>query len=399
MQSVEGEPEHTTRGGRTDSDWMRQVLGQYPTGVCAITTREEDGSPTGFVVGSFTSVSLHPPLVAFFADRSSTSWPKIERARRFCVNVLGADHERLCRRFAAKNVDRFEGVSWRPAATGSPIIEGVVAWVDCELHSVLDAGDHHVAIGRVLELDVEASGLPLLFFQGGYGRFTPLSLAAANVHGLLTQQLRQVDIVRPELERLASELSARCIATSRSGEELIVTASAGAPDSHGAATLVGLRLPFAQPTGAPFAAWLDEQELTHYLASVPDEHGRALHRQRLTRVRERGYSVGLAGDADRTFGSVLDSLESDPEALSHDDLRGLIDDLVYDPVELTAKAKGEIRSIAVPVFSGDGYVALALTVYGFPTQCPEADVDACIERCSTAGRRASARLAARGGDA
>lgn len=394
MQSAKREREHTRGGDPTDGTWMRQVLGQYPTGVCAITAREDDGSPTGFVVGSFTSVSLDPPLVAFFADKSSTSWPKIERAGRFCVNVLGADHERLCRRFATKNVDRFEGVRWRPACTGSPIIDGVVAWVDCELHSVLDAGDHHIVIGRVRELDVEESGLPLLFFQGGYGRFTPLSLAASNAHGLLTRQLREVDVVRPQLERLANELSARCIATSRVGEEIVVTASAGAVGSHGVATLVGLRLPFAQPTGAPFAAWLPERELDRYLASIPDERTRALHAQRLLRVRQRGYSVGLAGEAEHTLGSVLDSLETDPEALSHDDLRGLADDLLFDPIELTGAEKREIRSIAVPVFDGEGVVALAFTLYGFPTPCSEAEADACIERCTTAARQASDRLAA-----
>jgi flavin reductase (DIM6/NTAB) family NADH-FMN oxidoreductase RutF len=396
VQRAERELEHASGRDPTDGAWMRQVLGQYPTGVCAITACERDGAPTGFVVGSFTSVSLSPPLVAFFADESSTSWPKIERARSFCVNILGADHEQLCRRFAAKNVDRFEGVSWRPAATGSPILQGVVAWIDCELESVLDAGDHHIAIGRVRELDVEESGLPLLFFQGGYGRFTPLSLAVGNVQGLLTKQLREVDVVRPELERLASELSARCIAIAPVEEQLIVVASAGAANSSAAATLVGLRLPFAQPTGAPFASWMDEQELRRYLAGTADDEARELHRERLRRVRERGFSVGMAGDAERTFGTVLDSLAEDPEALSHDDLRGLVDELVYDPVELTAEAKREIRSIAVPVFDSNGAVTLAITLYGFPKPGSEREIDDWIERCTSAARVASEHLAASG---
>jgi flavin reductase (DIM6/NTAB) family NADH-FMN oxidoreductase RutF/DNA-binding IclR family transcriptional regulator len=379
-------------GDPSNSNWFRQVLGQYPTGVCAITAIEPDGSPTGFVVGSFTSVSLSPPLVAFFPDKSSTSWPKIERAKKFCVNILGADHEELCRRFAAKNVDRFEGVRWRPASTGSPIIEGVVAWIDCDLDEVIEAGDHYIVLGRVKELDVEESSLPLLFFQGGYGRFSPLSLAASNIRGTLTEQLREVDIVRPEMERLAGELSARCLATARTEDALAVTASAGSANTTAAATLVGLRLPFAQPTGSVFAAWMDEAELERYLSSVEDADVRAAQRERIGLVRTRGYSVGLINEAQRTFATVLDQLAEDPEAMSHEDLHGLIQDLAYDPVELTPEAKSEIRSITVPVFRADGTVALAFSLYGFPKPSSSGGIDEYIEACTTAARLATARL-------
>ncbi|MGH3244378.1 MAG: flavin reductase family protein, partial [Spirillospora sp.] len=215
----------------TDSRWFREVLGQYPTGVCVVTATQPDGSRAGFVVGSFTSVSLDPPLVAFFPDKSSTSWPKIERAGKFCVNILSADQEHLCRQFAAKAEDKFQGLDVRTAGSGSPIIKDVVAWIDCDLESVQEAGDHYIVLGRVRELDVENPSLPLLFFQGGYGRFAPLSLAASSGRGALARQLRQVDLVRAEMERLAADLSARCIATAPvDDEEIIVLASAGSPD-------------------------------------------------------------------------------------------------------------------------------------------------------------------------
>jgi Flavin reductase like domain len=69
---------------------FRQVLGQYPTGVCVVTGITQDGQPTGLAVGSFTSLSLHPPLVAFMPDKTSSSWPKIRPANAFCVNILSA---------------------------------------------------------------------------------------------------------------------------------------------------------------------------------------------------------------------------------------------------------------------------------------------------------------------
>ena len=96
-------------GDPTDPRWFRQVLGQYPTGVCVVTATEPDGGRAGFVVGSFTSVSLDPPLVAFFPDRGSTSWPRIHSVGRFCVNILSAEQEDVCRNFATRKQDKFDG--------------------------------------------------------------------------------------------------------------------------------------------------------------------------------------------------------------------------------------------------------------------------------------------------
>ena len=62
-----------------DGARFRQVLGHFPTGVTVVTAGTEEG-PVGLCVGSFTSVSLHPPLVAFCAGYSSTSYPRIEAA-------------------------------------------------------------------------------------------------------------------------------------------------------------------------------------------------------------------------------------------------------------------------------------------------------------------------------
>lgn len=156
-----------------DGAVFRRVLGHYPTGICVVTAIEPDGLATGMIVGSFTSVSLDPPLVAFFPDKSSTTWPRIARAGRFCVNVLASDQQDLCRRFAAKGGDKFAGVSHRLSANGSPVLDDVVAWIDCTLHAVHEAGDHFIVLGRVRELDIARADEPLLFFRGQYGSFAP----------------------------------------------------------------------------------------------------------------------------------------------------------------------------------------------------------------------------------
>jgi 3-hydroxy-9,10-secoandrosta-1,3,5(10)-triene-9,17-dione monooxygenase reductase component len=153
-----------------DSGKYRQVLGHFTTGVTVITAAAEAG-PVGLAVGSFSSVSLDPPLVGFFADKGSTSWPKIEGTGSFCVNILGEHQEDVCRRFASKEPDKFAGLGWKATGSGSPLIDDVIAWIDCDIDQVVQAGDHFLVLGAVRELDVAHDGPPLLFFRGGYGRF------------------------------------------------------------------------------------------------------------------------------------------------------------------------------------------------------------------------------------
>lgn len=159
-----------------DPRTFRNVLGHYPTGVCVVASRTEDGEPLGMVVGSFGSASLDPPLVSFFPARTSKTWDKIAATGRFCISVLSECQADLCRQFAGAEGERYRGVSHRLSPGGQPILDGAVAWIDCTIHAVHDAGDHVLVLGQVTALDKHAEcGGPLLFFQGGYGRFTELS--------------------------------------------------------------------------------------------------------------------------------------------------------------------------------------------------------------------------------
>lgn len=156
--------------GQIDGRRFRDVLGNFPTSVVAVTTVHEE-RPHGMVVGSFTSVSLDPPLVSFLADRSSATLQTIQEAGRFCANALAGDQERLSRRMSTRGADRFEGVPWTPSPLGNPVLDGVVAWVDCAVEQVVGLGDHLLVVGRVRDLRVESIKTPLLFFRGGYGDY------------------------------------------------------------------------------------------------------------------------------------------------------------------------------------------------------------------------------------
>jgi flavin reductase (DIM6/NTAB) family NADH-FMN oxidoreductase RutF len=152
------------------ADEHRRVLGHFVSGVTIITAMCE-GEPVGMAANSFTSVSLDPALVAFCAAKSSSTWPRIRSAGRFCVNILSEEQEEICRLFATKGADRFAFVDWTPAVSRSPILDGVLGWIDCTIENEIEAGDHTIVIGRVIRLDVPRDGLPLVFFRGGYGKY------------------------------------------------------------------------------------------------------------------------------------------------------------------------------------------------------------------------------------
>jgi len=156
-----------------DPNEYRRVLGHFPTGVTVVTGADDNG-PAGMAIGSFASVSLDPPLVMFCPGNTSASWLRIKETGSFCVNVLGEDQKDVCGVFAGKADDKFEGIDWTSDATGAPVIPGSLAVIDCEIHSILDGGDHDIVVGLVKSMttaDDAGDRGPLLFFQGGYGRY------------------------------------------------------------------------------------------------------------------------------------------------------------------------------------------------------------------------------------
>jgi 3-hydroxy-9,10-secoandrosta-1,3,5(10)-triene-9,17-dione monooxygenase reductase component len=151
-----------------DPEAMREVLGHFASGVTVVTAVTADG-PTGFTCQSFSSLSLDPPLVAFAPARTSLTWPALREIGRFCVNVLAEGQDDVSQNFARSGVDKFGGVRWSSSAHGSPVLDGVVAWIDGELWAEYDGGDHSIVVARVLDLGADPDRRPLLFHRGSYG--------------------------------------------------------------------------------------------------------------------------------------------------------------------------------------------------------------------------------------
>lgn len=152
-----------------DKDLFRAVLGRFATGVTIVTVREANGRPHGMTVSAFASVSLDPTLVLICIDRSATLAPHLPAIDHFAVNVLTAQQEELSRRFANDLDDRFDGIGYSIGKSGAPILENVLAWLECRVVEQHAAGDHVIVIGEVERAEAH-SGTPLLYFRGGYAR-------------------------------------------------------------------------------------------------------------------------------------------------------------------------------------------------------------------------------------
>lgn len=163
-------PDAHPGGASFTSREFRNVLGQFATGITVITA-QNDGVPVGFACQSFSALSMDPPLVLFCPMKTSGSWKGIEKAGRFCVNILAEEQKDVSSTFGSRGDDKFAEIAWSETPLGSPRIDGVLAWFDCEVEKVLDGGDHWIVLGRVHTLGPpEKSERPLLFYRGAYLR-------------------------------------------------------------------------------------------------------------------------------------------------------------------------------------------------------------------------------------
>lgn len=158
---------------KMDTAEYRRILGHWATGVAIVTTRTTDGTPIGLTANAVTSLSLDPPLVLVCVDHASDTHDHIRTAGAFGINVLMEDDEQLARRFAeGDGTGRFDGVAWAERATGAPVLDDALAWVDCRVSREHPGGDHTIFVGEVIEGDAR-NGSPLLFYRGGYARLVP----------------------------------------------------------------------------------------------------------------------------------------------------------------------------------------------------------------------------------
>ncbi len=149
---------------------LRKALGGFLTGVTVVTTIDPQGLPRGMTANSFTSVSLDPPLVLICIGRTAASYDAFRQAKTFAISILGEDQRDVSGLFASKTADKFERSSWRREATGAPVINDALGWLDCSVHDQVAAGDHLILVGKVEGFGAN-EGAPLGFHGGRYVTF------------------------------------------------------------------------------------------------------------------------------------------------------------------------------------------------------------------------------------
>lgn len=155
---------------------LRRALGNFATGVTVVTCRDGDGEPVGVTINSFNALSLDPPLITWALGTASPSLAAFREHGRFAVNVLADTQEALARRFARRDVQRFDGVAidWRFDAVAGPgrelpALPGVCAAFACRTVDARPWGDHVLFIGEV-EHFARHLPPPLLFVHGAFRR-------------------------------------------------------------------------------------------------------------------------------------------------------------------------------------------------------------------------------------
>jgi flavin reductase (DIM6/NTAB) family NADH-FMN oxidoreductase RutF len=145
-------------------------MGSFASSVTVITSQESDGTPRGFTASAFCSLSLDPTLCLVAVDLRTESLPSIRSSGAFVVNILAEDQEEISRRFASKVADKFADLAYRPGpATGAPILDGALAWIECRVRDDLPGGDHVIMVGEIQNGEAR-EGTPLLYFRTQYRR-------------------------------------------------------------------------------------------------------------------------------------------------------------------------------------------------------------------------------------
>ncbi len=146
----------------------------YPQGVTVVTC-SLGGKVLGLTVSAFTSISLDPPLIMVSVSKQSKFHQAMVDCKNFAVNILAEDQKTVSDRFAGRLglVDKFEGIEYFFEKTGSPIIKGVIAFMECEKYSIYEGGDHSIVLGKVLNAKKLSNKFPLVYYNQQYTTILP----------------------------------------------------------------------------------------------------------------------------------------------------------------------------------------------------------------------------------
>lgn len=366
-----------------DSQAFREVMGHYPTGVAVVTGRADDGELHAMVVGTFSSVSLDPPLVSFMPMKTSKTFAKLQGCSSLCINILGAEQEDVVLTIAARWENKLDDIDHAASPAGNPILADAVAWIDTTMVNIVEAGDHWIVLCAVTDLAVSNSVSPLLFFQGGYGSFVCNSLMARMDHEILPA-IHSAHSARPDVEALANLIGCEVtVLTTVSEDEMAAVLSVTGPGIDHAAGFAR-RVPMVPPIGDTY--FFDQpadrqQQWVDKLREVDDDV-KDVHRQRLLFLRDHGYLYSLlpadkgrsAYDAVRDATALYSTGRVTPaqeRAIRASITNSSVD---YRVAEFVDNRTYDLGSIVIPVRDRAGVYSLTLRLAQLPGHASRAQI-------------------------
>ena len=152
---------------------LRAMMGHFATGVTIVAARH---GPllAGMTANAIATISIDPPLLMASVNRRSETHIAIVGSHSFAVSILSAGQQELAECFAqptsAEKLRRFCDAAWHEAESGSPILDGAIAYFDCRVTDRYDHGTHTMFIGEIVAGGYDASVEPLIWFGSSYRR-------------------------------------------------------------------------------------------------------------------------------------------------------------------------------------------------------------------------------------
>ena len=134
--------------------------------VCA----QDDGTRGGLTVAWAAEITTGRVVIC--VGKQSYTRELILSSGAFGLSVLRSDQLDVARRFgkrSSRTADKFDGIGWHTAETGSPLLDDCAVTLDCRVEGVHDDGSLKFIIGRVVATErVTEAYEPLIYREDDY---------------------------------------------------------------------------------------------------------------------------------------------------------------------------------------------------------------------------------------